>query len=128
METSDIIILTGFILAIVLTISLAVVFSVPRLYSYVFEHKDWKLWKEYINRVDEFEFDNSIYSSYEFKIPNTEINAQVWKDTGLCSIHSDTKCLCCTFHRYYSKKMADLLMTKVKTEKENNYVQQGTTE
>lgn len=116
MKIPDIIILTGFILIIVFNISFAIIAIIPGLYCYVFEHKDWKLWKEYINRADEFEFDNSIYSSYEFKIPNTEINAQIWKDTGLCSIHSDTECICCTFDRYHSKKMADLLMAKIKTE------------
>lgn len=125
MTTIDIIVLTVFSLITLITVFLMAVFSVPRLYCYVFEHKDWKLWEEYINRVDEFEFDNDFYKSYQFNLPETDIQAHVWKEdeddprlntiTGYCSIHNKSECLCCTFDRYHSRKMADLLMAKIKT-------------
>ena len=102
--------------------------SIPKLYCFVWEHKEWKLWEEYIKRVDEFEFDNGLYKSYQFNLPGTEIRAHVWKkdedendpllntNAGYCSIHNEWECICCTFDRYHSKKMADLLMAKIKTE------------
>lgn len=95
---------------------------IPRLYCFVWEHKDWKLWEEYIKRIDEFEFDNGLFKSYQFNIPGTDIQAHVWKKDvpdkiiGCCSIHNESECLCCTFDHYHSKKMADLLMAKIKTE------------
>ena len=99
-----------------------------KVYCYVWEHKEWKLWEEFIKRIDEFEFDNGLYLSYQFNIPGTGIQAHVWKNdengddpvvgttVGYCSLHNKSECLCCTFDRYHSKKMADLLMEKIKTE------------
>lgn len=117
MTTIKIIILAIFLLALLFAVSGLVTCCIPRLYNFVYNRAEWKLWEEYINRVDEFEFDNSLYLSYEFKNPQTNITAHVWKEDGLCSIHIDTKCLCCSFDKYHSKKMADLLMAKIKEDK-----------
>ena len=129
METFDIIILRDFFLLLILiAVFFIVTLSIPRLYLYVFEHKEWKLWEEYIERADEFEFDNGLYNSYQFNIPGTGIQAHVWKKDeneddswlntigGYCSIHNEWECICCAFDHYHSKKMADLLMAKIKTE------------
>ena len=127
MNILNIIFLTMIFFILVL-IFIGITLFIPRLYCFVWEHKEWKLWEEFIKRIDEFEFKNELYHSYQFIIPKTDIRAYVWgRDEdeddlllntaiGYCSIHNDSECLCCTFDRYHSKKMADLLMTKVKTE------------
>ena len=102
------------LLVLLLAVFGLVICSIPRLYNFVYNRAEWKLWREQISKVEEFEFDNSLYLSYEFKNPQTNITAHVWKENGLCSIHNDTKCLCCSFDEYHSKKMADLLMAKIK--------------
>lgn len=127
MNILNIIFLTMIFLILVLLFT-GITLFIPRLYCFVWEHKEWKLWEEYIKRIDEFEFKNELYHSYQFIIPKTDIRAYVWgKDEneddpllntaiGYCSIHNEWECICCTFDRYHSKKMADLLMTKIKTE------------
>lgn len=133
MNILNIIFLTMIFFILVL-IFIGITLFIPRLYCFVWEHKEWKLWEEFIKRIDEFEFNSELYNSYQFIIPKTDIRAYIWgkgeneddpllnTSIGYCSIHNDSECLCCTFDRYHSKKMADLLMEKIKTEKENNYV------
>jgi hypothetical protein len=79
------------------------------LYCFVFEHEDWKLWKHYIKIEKEFVWNSE---NGRFEIPNTCVHAHIWED-DLCSIHWKGDCLC-TYDKYHSKKMAKLLMTKVK--------------
>lgn len=88
--------------------------SVNPLFCFVYNHKDWKLWEHYIARIDEFVWNDK---QDKFEIPNTDIRAHIWED-GLCSIHWESNtgeddCLC-TFDTYHSKRMAKLLMAKIK--------------
>ena len=79
------------------------------LYCFVYKHEDWKLWEHYIKIEKEFVWNSE---NGLFEILNTNVHAHIWED-GLCSIHWDGDCLS-TFDEYHSKKMAKLLMTKVK--------------
>lgn len=99
-------------LLILLVVAQCIIFGIRPVYCYLFERELWEAWKSYIARADEFEYHDSVGISHDFKIPGTEIEADVWKDSNLCSIHTPDGCIC-TFDSYHSKKMAKLLMDKI---------------
>ena len=83
-----------------------------RLYCYFFEHKEYKLWENYVKDANKFEYHERCLIGYKFIIPNTNISAYVWDD-GRCSIHDEFVCVCCGFDKYHSNKMKRLLMDKI---------------
>lgn len=109
MSIIEIIILVLCILGIVISCLGLLICSIHILYCFVYEHKDWVLWDCYIDRVDEFIWNSE---NGRFEIPNTNVHAHIWEN-GLCSIHWDGDLLS-TFDEYHSKKMAKLLMAKIK--------------
>lgn len=100
------------VIILVLLISNIVIFTSRTLYCYFFEHQEWKTWKHFIKISDKFEYDYSSPVATTFVIPNTDIVAYVWKN-GICSIHSGDLCLCTSFTKHLSQKMAKLLMEKI---------------
>lgn len=109
MNTIEIFILVLFISFFVIGCLGILICSNNTLYCFVYNHKDWKLWEHYIARIDEFVWNDK---QYKFEIPNTDIRARIWENE-LCSIHWEDDCLC-TFDTYHSKRMAKLLMAKIK--------------
>ena len=77
--------------------------------------KDRKLWKKLISNVDDFHYEGSWGLNYRFS--SDKYNALVW-DNGECSIHVKNKptCVLSSFDKRMSRKMAELLMKKVKTD------------
>ena len=103
------------IVIIILVILLAVQLSFfnKKIYCYIFEHEDWKKWESYIRNVSQFQYEGNYPLCCSFIVPNTDITAEVWKETGLCSIHDNYGCVLSTFDKYHSKKIAKLLMNKI---------------
>jgi cytochrome c biogenesis factor len=102
------------VIILVLLISNIVILTSHTLYCYFFEHQEWKTWKHFIKISDKFEYDYSSPLATTFVIPNTDIVAYVWKDgIFICSIHSGDLCLCTSFTKHLSQKMAKLLMEKI---------------
>ena len=102
------------VIILVLLISNIVILTSHTLYCYFFEHQEWKTWKHFIKISDKFEYDYSSPLATTFIIPNTDIVAYVWKDgISICSIHSGDLCLCTSFTKHLSQKMAKLLMEKI---------------
>lgn len=103
-----------FIVIILISLISIVILTSHTLYCYFFEHQEWKTWKHFIKISDKFEYDYSSPVATTFVIPNTDIVAHVWKN-GICtcSIHSGDLCLCTSFTKHLSQKMAKLLMEKI---------------
>lgn len=83
-------------------------FANNRLYCFLFDHKEWKLWRKYIKDYKSFKFEREFDGVPIFK-NDSGVQVYVW-ETGLCSIHEeDNRCVLCTFNKHHSKKMAKLL-------------------
>lgn len=82
---------------------------------YVFFHKDYKLWKQFLKQSDIFEFDYVYNNDYVFCDKDHKYVAMIWNGKE-CSIHnrSNYKCICCTFFEESSEEMARILMSKIK--------------
>lgn len=100
------------ILFVALIIGSSLLFN-DTVYNYLFEHKDWKLWKKYIKSVDEFKYVDNFISRLAPHFTNGEVTAIIWED-GLCSIHEKDgrKCILCSFDEKHSKEFADKLLEK----------------
>lgn len=93
-------------LLIVAFLGLFVCFN-KKLYCYVFEHKDWKLWNYFIKNYDQFKFEeHGILSDvYTFG----DYYAHVWKHDGGVSVHKGVECILCSFIECKSKEFKKLL-------------------
>ena len=78
-----------------------------KLYCYVFEHKDWKLWNYFIKNYDKFKFveHGCLSDVYTFE----DYYAHVWKNDGTVSIHKEGECILCSFIECKSKEFKKLL-------------------
>ncbi len=90
------------------------------LYVYIFEHKDWKLWKYFEENIDKFEFNGYYDPNYE---PLTkefifgDYRAIVWLFPGQkpkCSIHLENhECVLGTWWERKSRRFAEKLLKKL---------------
>lgn len=109
--------------AILLAVIFLLSLSITEVYMFLYDHKEWRYWKEFSRNVDKFEYIGRYEGdgkSYEFIWDNYK--AIVW--VGHCdfdvyaSVHSkDGKTVLCTmFWESKSKKFADKLICKIPTE------------
>jgi len=84
------------------------------VYCFIFQYKEWKIWKKMIAMADEFELEFNVNNNYHFVEPSKTFIVSVW-DGERASIHllSNSNCICSTFDTYHSKKLAKLLMNKI---------------
>lgn len=92
---------------------LPVILGVNRFYCYIFERRLYEGWKYFIERINDFDYYYESDLCYEWRLRGTNITANVWKDSKLCSIHFDNRDCLCTFDTYHSKIMTKLLMSKL---------------
>ena len=97
------------------------------LYVYIFEHRDWELWKYFEENIDKFEFDGSSYNpNIEPKIINLECTnefifgdylAVVWHYYGQkpeCTIHLENHdCVLGSWWKSKSRDFAEKLLKKL---------------
>lgn len=81
-------------------------------YVFVYEHKMWKQWEQFIKIADSFKFQYKYKGTYVFTTP--DYDATIWED-GLCSIYKlNGGIIVGTFSQKQSKRMADKLMKQLK--------------
>lgn len=85
------------------------------LYCFVWDHGDYNAWKTFLGSVDDFHYAYECEGAYFYRNSTDTFEAIVWA-TGLCSIHevATHKCIVCTYHECYSRKMANELLKKPK--------------
>ena len=103
------VVILSYVVTIILIISMVmlIVITNRNLYCAVFEHKDRKLWKFFIENVNKFKvvgsWDNSTVLEYDgYKI-------WVWHYSKSTSVHLDCKCVLCGFDGKMSKQMYNTL-------------------
>ena len=107
---------TCVILVVMLSV-MVIAMTNDTVYTFIFEHEDFVLWKEYIRNADKFVSDyyTTLYGKKVYHFVNdTGDEAVVWGN-GYCSIHKGENmgCVLSTFYRKASLKMAKILMEKV---------------
>lgn len=88
-----------------------------KAYCFVFEHKDWKLWRYYLKHVSEIKHVESFPGwCYVFSFKDDMYKSEVimlWENSKACSIHYQNED-CLTDFDPQSKKMYKKLITKIK--------------
>ncbi len=89
------------------------------LYCKLYLKKERKLWEELISNVDDFHYEENWGLNYRFS--SDKYTAFVWED-GECSIHlkNGSICVLSSFDMRMSRKMAELLMSKLQNIKISN--------
>lgn len=116
----DIVFLILFLLFCVVSVGGLLIFSNRRLYCYIFEHEDYKLWEYYLNNVDAIipdpeykEYDNNpIVNIYNAKHFITHDNKYLiyWGNEDCASIHEkNCACILSRFDTYHNKLMVKAL-------------------
>lgn len=105
------------ILSILLGCFFGFLFYNQKVYCFVFEHEDWKLWRYYLKHVSEFEYVESCPGwCHTFSFKNDIHKSEViilWENSKACSIHYQNED-CLTDFDPQSKKMYKKLITKIK--------------
>jgi len=114
------------ILVIISLIALVIV-AIKPLYCFVFEHKDWKKWKEILKLLpssslvnhDMFEVEHSYLNCYVFHIPIVDsfgcpVNVYYWENLNAVSVHlEDGECYLSIFDTYHGKKALKIIKHKL---------------
>lgn len=116
----DIVFLIWFLIVGVVLGGNLFIFSNRRLYCYIFEHEEYKLWEYYLNNVDTIipdpeykEYDNdpivNIYNTKHFVTHNNKY--LIYRvDEDNVSIHEkNCSCILSTFDTYHNKLMVKAL-------------------
>lgn len=121
------------ILVIITLIALITVVN-DALYCFIFEHKDWKKWKEILKLLPSsslvkhtiFEGEHSYLNSYVFHIPIVDsigcpVNIYYWENKNIVSVHlEDGKCYLSDFDTYHVNKAIEII--KQLSEHGNKYI------
>lgn len=83
------------------------------IYMFVFEHKEWKMWRYFRKNIDNFkpgdiEYYTDRYVQYFYW---EHYEAIVWNNK-YCSIHDGDKCICGIFWKKKSQQFANELIYK----------------
>ena len=100
----------------------------PRLFNYVFFHKDYLLWERVLKCIDtielfdEMSFDGDAY--FKINVDGQKCHIWVWKDKTI-SIHGDSEgpitCMTTTFDPYHNKLCKKLIFERVKDKLDKKY-------
>lgn len=94
-----------------------IIFKSRRLYCFVFEHKDWKLWNKICKHLKEAKLikcsvDNNgavIYFQFELVIDFIDYDVMCWCADNTVSIHHNNECILSSFDKYNSNKAAKII-------------------
>lgn len=118
---------TTLILVIIVLIALIIVVS-DTFYCFVFEHKDWKKWKEILKLLPSsslvkhniFDNEHSRLNCYVFYIPVVDsigcpVNVYYWENRNQVSVHylEHEGCYLCDFDTYHVKKALKIIKNKL---------------
>lgn len=107
------------IIALCIGIVSLIILSNNTLYCYVHQHREWKLWKEYIKNYQQFHYIHTLHGVYVFIHESLTIKANVWEDRT-CSIHyTKGGCVLSPYNKRLSRKMTEKLMEIYNNEKNN---------
>jgi len=105
------------ILSILLTCICIFLLYNKKTYCFIFEHKDWRLWKYYLKHISEFKYVESFPGwCHEFSFKDDIYKSEViilWESTKSCSIHYQNQDCLSTFDPQ-SKKMYKKLIKQIK--------------
>lgn len=98
------------VVAIILIISMVMLSIVTNrnLYCIVFERKDRKLWKFFIENVNNFKVVGS-WSNSSTVLEYDGYKIWAWHDSKSTSVHLDCKCVLCGFDEKMSRRMYNTL-------------------
>lgn len=94
-----------------------IIFKSNRLYCFVFNHKDWKLWNKICKHLKEAKLveqskDNNgtaIYFRFELVINSINYDIIYWCDDNMVSVHNENECVLSFFDKYHSNKAAKII-------------------
>ncbi len=118
--------IASLILLIIMLIALVTV-VIKTLYCFVFEHKDWKKWKEIYKLLpssslvnhDIFEAEHSYLNCYVFHIPIVDsigcpVNVYYWENLNIVSVYLENGgCYLSSFDTYHVRKALEIIKNKL---------------
>lgn len=111
------IILLLFIIWAGVAIIFYIIFKSNRLYCFVFEHKDWKLWNKICKHLKEAKLikynedhnGTSFYFKFGLTIDSIDYDIIYWCEDNVVSVHHDKQCILSYFDKYHSNKAAEII-------------------
>ena len=93
-----------------------IIFKSNRLYCFIYEHKDWKLWNKICKNLKEAKLisyykDNIkvIYFRFRLTIDFIDYDVIYWCKNNIVSVHYKNECILSAFDRYHSNKAAKII-------------------
>ena len=100
---------------LIILIMLFGLFLIPILnldvYCYIFEHKDYKLWKQIQKDINNVKYDYSYGKMHHFNWNNYVV--VLWENESVSVHRKDNSCVLSDFHKSQSEKTAKLLKEKL---------------
>ena len=111
------IILLLIIIWIIVFVAYCIIFSSDRIYCFVYEHKDWKLWNKICKHLQEAKLIkyNEDYNGaafyFEFRLIINSIDYDIiyWCKDSIVSVHHNKQCILSSFDKYHSNKAAEII-------------------
>lgn len=106
-------------------IARVVIFTNNKFYCYLFEHKDWNLWKTVLGKLEGSDFIEHYESEMKPYLENYKFGFTLddgakckliyWVQQGVCSVHNEEEdeCLLCDFDRYHSNMAVDMVRERL---------------
>lgn len=102
-----------------------VLFCSRRVYCYVFEHKDWEMWKLVLSKFNEATYleqyiseNNPYLDNYKYLVPiddETSYELIYWVNQGVCGVHAHDRleCIVCGFDTYHMKQALEMVKNRL---------------
>ena len=102
---------------IVYIVALYIIYKSDRLYCFIYEHKDYKLWNKICKHLKEaklikYSEDNdgtAIYFNFRLTIDSVDYDIIYWCENNIVSVHCRDKCVLSDFDKYHSDKAAEII-------------------
>lgn len=110
--------IAGFLFAAIIA-AFMVIFLNRRIYCFIFEHDDWKLWKYFISDANNIKFKDVSYLKdgtivhFDYCGRYDIIMWYPYMYTDVTVHTYDNNCILCNFDKYHSKIMYNILIEKI---------------
>ena len=108
-------------------VAAVIIFSSRRRYCYVFEHREWNLWKEVLKNFDKAEYVEYFkhegrpeIENYKFRVTlddGSKYRLIYWVASEDCSVHDyrdcGTECVLSSFDRYHSDIATEMVKKRL---------------
>lgn len=104
-----------FIIWTIATIAGVIIFNSNRLYCFVFEHKEWKLWNKICKHLQEAKlvdyYKDTKLTNFRFKLIIDSIDYDIiyWCKNNTVSVHHKNECILSGFDKYHSNKATEII-------------------